>query len=88
MKRTQVYLTEAQDRRLAQIADERGISKAGALRSALDATLGTGDAEAEARAVIQATAGLLADYPDWPEWQRSVRGRTAAERMDASRDRP
>lgn len=88
MKRTQVYLTEDQDRRLAEIARERGISRAGALRSALDAALGTGDAEAEASAVILATAGLLADYPDWPEWQRSVRGRTASERMDATRDHP
>lgn len=88
MKRTQVYLTEAQDRRLAQLADERGVSKAGALRWALDTALDTGDAEAEARSVILATAGLLADYPDWQEWQRSVRGRTAAARLDASDGRP
>ena len=32
--------------------------------------------------MILATAGILADYPDWPEWQRSVRGRTAAKRLD------
>lgn len=88
MKRTQVYLTEAQDRRLAQIAEERGISRAGALRWALDSALETGDAEAEARAVILATAGILSDYPDWPEWQRAVRGRTAAQRLDAADDRP
>jgi hypothetical protein len=87
MKRTQVYLTETQDRRLAQIAKERGISRAGALRWALDSALDTGDAEAEARAVILATAGTLHDYPDWPEWQRGVRGRTAAQRLDAD-DRP
>lgn len=88
MKRTQVYLTESQDRRLAQIADERGISKAGALRWALDSALDTGDAEAEARTVILATAGILANYPDWPDWQRTVRGRTAAQRLDTMHDRP
>ena len=82
MKRTQVYLTQEQDQRLAQIAVERGISRAAALRWALDAALDTGDAEAQADAVILATAGLLADHPDWPEWQRSVRGRTAAQRLD------
>lgn len=88
MKRTQVYLTEAQDRRLGQVAKERGISRAGALRWALDAALETGDAEVEARAIILATAGVLSDYPDWPEWQRSVRGRTATRRLDATDDRP
>lgn len=88
MRRTQVYLTDAQDRRLAQIADERGISKAGALRWALDTALETGDAEANARTVILATAGILDDYPDWPEWQRSVRGRTADERLAVFDDRP
>jgi hypothetical protein len=85
MHRTQVYLTQEQSRRLAEVARERGISKAGALRWALDLALGTGDAESEARAAIRATAGLLADYPDWPEWQREVRGRTAARRLEDMR---
>jgi hypothetical protein len=82
LARTQVYLTEEQDRRLTQIARERRISKAGALRWALDSSLDTGDAAAEERAVMLATAGICADYPDWQEWQREVRGRTAAERLD------
>lgn len=76
-----MYLTEEQDRRLKQIAKERRISKAGALRWALDASLDTGDTTAEERAIILATAGICADYPDWPEWQREVRGRTAAQRL-------
>jgi predicted transcriptional regulator len=84
MKRTQVYLTDEQDRRLEEIARERKVPKAAALRAALDAGLETGDPEAEARSIIVATAGILADYPDWPEWQRQVRGRTAAERLDES----
>jgi hypothetical protein len=82
MKRTQVYLTGEQDRRLAEIAAERGTSRASAMRWALDSVLETGDVEQEARAVIPATAGVLSDYPDWPQWQRAVRGRTAAQRLD------
>jgi hypothetical protein len=82
MKRTQVYLTLEQDRRLAEIAAERNTSRAAALRWALDTALETGDAATESRAIIEATAGILGDYPDWPEWQRAVRGRSAAERLD------
>ena len=82
MKRTQVYLTEEQARRLAELAAEQGVSKARALRWALDTALGTGDPEVlEARRAIIATSGILPDYPDWPEWQRQVRGRSAAERL-------
>ena len=84
MKRTQVYLTDEQDRRLAEIARERKVPKAAALRAALDTALETGDPEAEARAVILATAGILSDYPDWLEWQGQVRGRTADERLAES----
>lgn len=84
MKRTQIYITEEQDRRLAKIAAEREISKAEAIRQILDRALDPGDAEAEARAVIEATAGICADYPDWPEWLRAARGRTADERLRAA----
>ena len=82
MKRTQVYLTEEQDRYLARVAKQRGTSRAAALRWALDSALGSGDPEEEARRIILATAGVLHDYPDWPQWQRVVRGRTATERLD------
>ena len=50
----------------------------------VDNALNVGDAEAEARAVIESTSGICADYPDWPEWQRAVRGRSAAERLAAA----
>lgn len=36
--------------------------------------------EAEARSLIESTAGLCADYPDWPEWLRFVRGGAADQR--------
>jgi hypothetical protein len=83
MRRTQIYITDEQDRQLARRARDERISKAEAIRRILDRALDTGDAEAEARAIIRATAGICADYPDWPEWQRAVRGKTADERLRA-----
>jgi hypothetical protein len=82
MRRTQIYIREDQAQRILERAEERGISQAEVIRQILDAALDTGDAEAEARAAIVATAGVLRDAPDWPAWQRSVRGRTAVERFD------
>jgi hypothetical protein len=83
MRRTQIYITDEQDRQLARRARDERISKAEAIRRILDRALDTGDAEAEAHAIIRATAGICADYPDWPEWQRAVRGKTADERLRA-----
>lgn len=82
MKRTQIYITEAQDRRLSELADDRQVPKAAVVRQILDAALNTGDAEAEGRAAILATAGICADAPDWPEWQLQVRGRSADRRLN------
>ncbi|MCC6222037.1 MAG: ribbon-helix-helix protein, CopG family [Thermoleophilia bacterium] len=84
MKRTQIYISEEQDRRLAAMATEREISKAELIRQLLDRALEPGHAEAVARHVIQETRGVCADYPDWPEWLRSVRGRSADERLRAA----
>ncbi len=84
MKRTQIYISEEQDRRLARMAGEREISKAELIRQLLDRALEPGHAEAVARAVIRETAGVCAGYPDWPEWLRSVRGRSADERLRAA----
>lgn len=81
MQRTQIYLTVDQGDRIAEIAQDLSISKAEVVRRALDRALGTGDAEREDRAVIASTSGLLADYPDWPEWLSGVRGQSADERL-------
>ena len=81
MKRTQIYITEEQDRRIEQIAADRGVSKASVIRQLIEQTLRTEDSDAEARAAIEATAGICADYPEWPEWLSTVRGRTADERL-------
>lgn len=81
MQRTQIYLTVDQGDRIAEIARDLSISKAEVVRRALDRALGTGDAEREDRVVIASTSGLLADYPDWPEWLSAVRGQSADERL-------
>ncbi|HEX5583866.1 CopG family transcriptional regulator [Gaiella sp.] len=83
MRRTQIYITDEQDRLLARRARSERISKAEAIRRILNSALDAGDPEAEARAVIRSTAGICANYPDWPEWQRAVRGKTADERLRA-----
>jgi hypothetical protein len=83
MKRTQIYITDEQDRLLGRRARSERVSKAEVIRVILDRALNAGDPEAEARAIILSTAGICADYPDWPEWQRAVRGKTADERLRA-----
>jgi hypothetical protein len=81
MQRTQIYLTERQQRLIAQMALERESSKAAVIRDILDRALGDGEAENEDLAIIRSTSGICSDYPDWPEWLDSVRGRTADERL-------
>ncbi len=81
MRRTQIYITEEQADRIAELAEFRRVSKAEVIRGILDAALSIGDIEAEARAGIQATAGVIRDAPDWQEWQEAVRGRSAEERL-------
>jgi predicted transcriptional regulator len=84
MKRTQIYITDEQAAQVKHLAHSRRTSRAHVIRQILDAALDTGDAEAEARAGILATAGILPEAPDWPEWQAAVRGRSAAERLAES----
>jgi hypothetical protein len=82
MRRTQLYLTEEQRRRLKRKADDAGASEAEVVRRILDVALGIDDSGAERVAAIDATAGILADAPDWPEWLERVRGRGAAQRLE------
>lgn len=82
MRRTQIYLTDEQSARIAQLADDRHASKAEVIRRILDEALGIDDENDDAaRATIEATAGLCRDYPGWPEWLGSVRGRDADGRL-------
>jgi len=82
MRRTQIYITDEQAAKIRQLARARRVSQAQVIRRILDAALDTGDPEAEARAGILATAGILPDAPDWEAWQARVRGRSAAQRLE------
>lgn len=81
MRRTQIYITDDQDQRVGELAKDLAVSKAEVIRRILDQALEIDAGEREAAGVIAATAGLLAGYPDWPEWLGDVRGRSAAERV-------
>ena len=81
MRRTQMYLTEEQRKRLGQRARDSGTSEAEVVRGILDEALGISNGTDELLAAIRSTAGICKDYPDWPEWLKSVRGRTLDERL-------
>lgn len=84
MRRTQIYLTDEQSAKIAQLAGDRHASKAEIIRRILDEALGIGDEDDDgARSAIEATAGLCRDYPEWPEWLEAVRGRTADDRLSS-----
>jgi Zn-dependent membrane protease YugP len=80
MHRTQIYLTDEQRRRLARRAADEGASQADVIRRMLDRELGILSGLHDV-AVVKATAGILADHPDWPEWLADVRGRGSSERL-------
>lgn len=79
MRRTQIYLTEEQDARIGDLAAARGESKAAVIRGILDAGLDVRSAEADAALAITSTAGICADYPDWPTWLDDVRSSAGAD---------
>jgi hypothetical protein len=81
MQRTQIYLTAAQRQRIARRAADAGTSQAEVIRGILDDALGLDDGRRDRREAVLATAGLLHDAPDWPEWLDQVRGTGAADRL-------
>lgn len=81
MQRTQIYITEAQERRLAELAADAGVSKAEVVRRLLDQGLGVDDGSEERRRAIRATSGILRDADDWPSWLARVRGSGADDRL-------
>ena len=58
---TRCVVTDEQDRLLARRARDERISKAEAIRRILNSALDAGDPEAEARTIIESTAGICAD---------------------------
>src|SRR2546430_12705445 len=81
MRRTQMYLTNAQRTRLSARARASGVSEGEVIRGILDDALGLHGDEDARLAAVDETAGLLADAPDWPDWLRPVRGRGAGHRL-------
>jgi hypothetical protein len=81
MHRTQIYITEEQDRRIAARAADAGVSKAEVIRRMLDEGLGIDDGAEARRAAIRATAGVLPDADDWESWLAHVRGAGADDRL-------
>lgn len=79
MHRTQIYLTEQQEERIAALSRARGESKASVIRGILDAGLDLDSAEADAVLAITSTAGICAEYPDWPAWLDDVRSGSSAD---------
>jgi len=74
MQRSQLYLTEQQREALARRAVDNGVSVAEVVRRILDRALGLKAGVDDRLAALDATAGILPDAPDWPEWLREVRG--------------
>jgi len=85
MRRTQIYITEEQERLIAGQAADAGVPKAEVIRRMLDAALGLDTGAAERRNAILATAGMLQGAQDWPEWLAEVRGGGADERVERLR---
>lgn len=83
MQRVQIYLTDEQRSRVASRARERRCAQSEVIRELLDRGLGIANESADAVIAIRETAGLLEGSGDWESWQRALRGRTAAERLDA-----
>lgn len=81
MRRTQIYLTDEQDRLVAARAQDAGMAKAEVIRGLLDAGLGLSDGVEERRRAITETFGILPDAPDWSDWLSEVRGTGADERL-------
>jgi hypothetical protein len=81
MHRTQVYITDEQDGRIAARAADAGISKAEVIRRMLDQGLGIDDGIEERRRAIRATAGLVPEAEDSDSWLARVRAGGADERL-------
>lgn len=72
MKRTQIYLDDAQDLRVEARARAEGTTKSAVIRQAIDAYLRRGSRRAELAAALERTAGSMPgiEVPSRDEWDR------------------
>lgn len=82
VNRTQIYLTDEQQRRIRQRARDAEVSQAEVIRRILDVALDIGTDADRRVAAIDATAGIAVDAPDWPDWLEKVRKTGAAQRLE------
>lgn len=82
MQRTNIFLTDEQQRRLHRRAQEEGVSKSSLIRQILDEALAITRASLSAEEAVHATAGIWADR-DETELQDVLRWRreTPLERL-------
>lgn len=76
MKRTQIYLEEEQDRKLAERAKASARTKSDLIRDALDRYLDGDPSETRLRAfreAVVATAGSISRLPPGQEYVRTIR---------------
>lgn len=76
VRRTQIYIDDEQDRRLAARAAASSRTKSDLIREALDRYLATesaADELAEFRAAVRAVAGIAPYLPDGVEYVRQIR---------------
>lgn len=64
MQRTNIFLTDEQQRRLDRRAKEEGVSKSGLIRMILDEALDITRASAAPEQAIEATSGIWSDRGD------------------------
>ncbi|MGI9118693.1 MAG: hypothetical protein ACR2G7_00930 [Acidimicrobiales bacterium] len=81
MRRTQIYITDQQEQLISNRAADAGVAKAEWIRRALDDALGLNSRAEDRRRAILATAGILPDADDWPQWLSQVRGSGGDERL-------
>ena len=87
MKRTQIYVDEEQDRRLAQRASQLGVTKSELIRTAVDGFLAEDDAERRLvvfREAVTRSAATVRTLPPAADYVTGLRG-ADAERLKALR---
>lgn len=80
MVRTQVYLTEEQERRLKRLAATTGRKQSELIREALDRYLNANQPK-DWKAAFEAVRGMWADRDDLDDFVRDLRGEVEA-RLD------